>query len=111
MTRTGRDIFLKRTTNGSSIFLSAMAASVLSFGDEARGGTQDVAFGAEDRQRGIRFRQQVTDALFCPLDAEPGDERGFTQRGVGAGRLAQRRGVAFHVQQVVGGLESFAGGG
>src|SRR4051812_38811964 len=106
--RTGRDIFLKRTRMGSSGFLPAMAPSVLAFGDKARGGAQHVAPGAEDRQRGIRRRKQVADALLCTVDAELGDEGGFAERGVGAGRFAQRGSVALHIEQVVGDLERLA---
>jgi hypothetical protein len=46
--------------------------------------------------------------LLGAIDAELGDEGGLAECRVGAGGLAQRRGVAFHVEQVVGDLESFA---
>ena len=82
--------------------------SVLAFGDEARGGAQHVALGAEDRQRRIGARQQVAHALLGAVDAELGDEGGLAERRILAGRLAERRGVALDVEQVVGDLEGFA---
>src|SRR5262249_46235577 len=83
-------------------------ALVLPLGDEARGGAQHVAAVAEDRQRGIAARQEVTDALLGAIDAELGDEGGFAERRVGAGRLAERGGIALDIEQIVGDLEGFA---
>src|SRR5437870_11253907 len=108
MMRAGLGIFLKRTTIGSSGFLPAMAASTLAFGDEARCGAQYVALVAENRQRGIRVREEVANALLCPRNAELGDEGGLAKRGVGAGRLAQRGRIAFDIEKVIGDLERFA---
>ena len=84
------------------------APSILAFGDEARGGAQHVALGAEDRERGIGARQQVAHALLGAVDPELGDEGGLAQRRVLPGLLAERRGVALDVEQIVGDLEGFA---
>src|SRR5436305_4898687 len=106
--RTGRDIFLKRTRKASSAFLPAMAVSILAFGDKTRRGTQHIAFAAEDRQGSVCFRDQVAKPGFCAIDPELGDESCFAEGGVGPGGLAERRGVAFDVEQIVGDLERFA---
>src|ERR1043166_6217784 len=108
MMRAGLGIFLKRTRVGSSAFWPVMATSTLAFGDEARGGAQHVALAAENRQRGIRVAEQVANAFLCARNAELGDESSLAQRGVGAGRLAQRGRIAFDIEKVIGDLERFA---
>ena len=81
---------------------------VLALGDEAGGVAQHLALVAEDRQRLVGARQQVAHPLLGAVDAELGDEGGLAERRVGAGRLAERFGIAFDVEQVVGDLERLA---
>src|ERR1700730_17087414 len=107
MMRTGIGIFLNRARNSSISFLGA-GMSVLAFGDEPRRGAQHVAFGAEDRQRGVGLGEQVAHALFGAVDPELGDEGGFAQGGVLPGLLAERCRVALDVEQIVGDLEGLA---
>src|ERR1700761_1886521 len=107
--RIGRDIFRKRARTASSTSLPlVMPASVLALGDKARGGAQHVALGAEDRERRISPRPQAADALLGAVDSELGDESSLAESRIGAGRLAERGGVAFDVEQIVGDLERFA---
>src|SRR5262249_6607463 len=80
----------------------------LPFGDEARGGAQHVAPGAEDRQRGIAARQEIADALLGAVDAKLRDGGGLAQRRILAGLFAKSGGIALDVEQVVGDLEGFA---
>src|SRR6266852_2103572 len=102
-------MFRKRTRTGSSISLSAIdSGSVLALGDESRGVAQHIALGAEDRQRGVGARQQVANPLLGAVDAELGDEGGLAEGRILAGRLAEGRGIAFDVEQIVGDLEGFA---
>src|ERR1700730_2029794 len=84
------------------------APSVLAFGHEPRRGAQYLALGTEDRERLVGARQQVAHALLGAVDAELGDEGGLAERCVLPGLLAERRRVAFDVEQVVGDLEGFA---
>src|SRR5262245_12982978 len=107
-TTTRRNIgsFRNRTRRCSNSLPSAIVAVlILPFGDEARGRTQHVALGAEDRQRGVAARQEIADALPGAVDAELGDEGGLAERRILAGLFAERGGIALHVEQVVGDLE------
>src|ERR1700685_3777699 len=113
MTRTGRGNLRKRASNSSSsspLFgaLATLTPLALAFGDETRRRAQHVGPVAEDRQRLVAAGQQIAHALPGALDPELGHERGLAERRVRAGRLAQRRGVALDVEQIVGDLEGFA---
>jgi len=44
----------------------------------------------------------------APSNPELGDESGLAQRGVLAGLLAESRGIALDVEQIVGDLKGFA---
>src|SRR5882757_1484448 len=105
--RTGIGIFLNRARNSSISFLGA-GMSVLAFGDEPRRGAQHVAFGTEDRQRGIGLGEQVAHARFGALDPELGDEGGLAQRCILAGLLPERRRIALYTEQSGGDLEGYA---
>src|SRR4051794_4192166 len=83
-------------------------ALVLALRDEACRPPQNIAPGSEHRQRRIRPRQQIAHALLGAVDSELADERGLAERRIGAGRLAERCGVALDVEQVVGDLERLA---
>ena len=61
------------------------------------------------RRSAARHRpREIAHALLGAGDAELGHEGGLVERSILAGRLAQRRGVALDVEQVVGDLECFA---
>ena len=59
-------------------------------------------------KRLVRLRQKIPNAFLGAVDAQLGDECGFAQRRVGAGRFAERSRVAFDIEKVVGDLEGFA---
>ena len=61
------------------------ASSVLALGDEPGGCAQDVALGAEHRQRGVGAGEQIANALLGALDAELGDEGGLAEGRILAG--------------------------
>jgi hypothetical protein len=90
------------------MFFLTVGTSVLAFGDEPRCGAQHIAFGVEDRQRGIGLGEQVAHALFGAFDPELGDEGGLAKRCVLPGLLAERCRIALDVEQIVGDLEGFA---
>src|SRR6202051_3536003 len=86
----------------------SILASICALGNESRGGAQHLAFFAEGRERGIGARQKIAHALLGAVDPELGDEGGLAQGGVLAGLFAERRRVAFDVEQIVGDLEGLA---
>src|SRR5262249_22280853 len=70
---------------------------ILPLGDEARGGAQHVALGAEDRQRGIAARQEIADALLGAVDAKLRYKGGLAERRILPSLLAERGGIALDV--------------
>ena len=94
----------QRAASSSCLPASAMLSSCVL----RRSGTaalQHVALGAEDRQRRIRgARSGRCTRCLGAGDAELGHERGLAECRVGAGRLAERGGVAFDIEQIVGDL-------
>src|SRR5207237_10450646 len=76
--------------------------------DEARGCSQYVALRPEDRKCRIGTRQQIAHALLGAVDAELGNEGGLAERRILPGLLAERRGVALDIEQIVSDLERFA---
>ena len=86
----------------------AMARQSLALRDEARSARKLSALVAERRQRGVGLRDQVDQPVARAVDAEHGDQRRLAGGGVLAGGFAERGGVAFDVEQVVGDLERLA---
>ena len=66
---------------------------------------QRIGVGAERREGFHGLRVQAADLLLGCTHAEDGRVRRFAALAVGAGRLAERRGIGEHIEQIVLDLE------
>src|SRR5271170_3509321 len=84
--------------------------SVLPYRDEARRRTQRVAPGAHPGcvDRGDGLVDQAVELAARALEPERADQRGLVLGRILAGAFAERRRVAFHVENVVGDLKRSA---